>query len=591
MPLRVWAPRAAAVDLVLPRSDAPQPMRRAEGGWWEAEAELAAATDYAFSLDGGEPLPDPRSRWQPEGVHGPSRILDTAAFRWTDAGWRPPPLREAVIYELHPGTFTAEGTLPAAIERLGELVALGVTHVELMPVAEFGGDRGWGYDGVDLFAVHHAYGGPAGLAAFVDAAHARGLAVLLDVVYNHLGPDGNYLARFGPYFTDRYRTPWGEAIDFDGEGSGEVRRFVIDSALAWLRDYHLDGLRLDAVHAIFDASPMHLLEELAAAVDDLERETGRPRLVIAESDLNEPRLVRPRDRGGYGLDATWADDLHHALHAALTSERSGYYADFGSLATLARALSGGYVFTGQHSTFRGRPHGRSPSGVPGERFVVALQNHDQVGNRARGERIGHLVSPGRARIGAALLLLAPYTPLLFMGEEWAASTPFLYFTGHESATLGRAVTEGRRREFAAFGWDPQQVPDPQDPATFAASKLRWEERGEPEHAATLDWYRALIALRRATPELHDGRRDLTEVTHDEDAGWLTLRRGPIAVAVNLGADPVTLPLGGELLLRYPASVVVAEGEVTLPPDGVVVMRASALRPASPPPSAPRAPTA
>jgi maltooligosyltrehalose trehalohydrolase len=567
---RVWAPIASAADLVL--DDGRHPMTAEHGGWWRADRELAPGTDYGFALDGADDvLPDPRSPWQPNGVHARSRTVDHAAFRWTDAGVRPVPLADAVIYELHIGTFTPAGTFDGAIERLDDVAALGVTHLELMPIAEFSGDRGWGYDGVDLFAPHHAYGGPDGLRRFVDAAHARGLAVLLDVVYNHLGPEGNHLGRFGPYFTDRYRTPWGPAVNFDDRGSHEVRRFVIDNALSWLRDYHIDGLRLDAVHAIFDMSAVPIGEELTAAVHALGDELGRPLVVIAESDLNDPRLVRSVACGGFGMDAAWADDVHHALHVALTGETGGYYADFTDPAMLARALSEPYVYDGRFAPTRDRRHGRPAGPIGGDRFVAFLQNHDQVGNRARGERIAHLVGDGRVRIGAALLLTAPYVPLLFAGEEWGASTPFPYFAGHEDPDLAEAVRKGRRSEFAAFGWSPEDIPDPQDPATFRAATLDWLERERDPHAGLLAWYGELIALRRSEPSLRDGDRAGVRVEGD-GIGCLAVRRGPIRVVANLGSESLVVPGTGTPRLAWPPEVAdAAPTDRRLPPDGVIIL--------------------
>lgn len=564
----VWAPIPERVELVT--GGARHAMRQAPDGWWHAELELAPETDYAFSLDGAEPIPDPRSPWQPDGVHRPSRTIDHAAHRWTDAGWNAPPFGEAVIYELHVGTFTDAGTFEGAIDRLDELVALGVTHLELMPVASFSGEHGWGYDGVLLYAPHEPYGGPRGLKRLVDAAHARGLAVLLDVVYNHLGPEGNQLARFGPYFSDRYTTAWGDAVNFDDAGSHEVRRFVVDNALMWMRDYHLDGLRLDAMHAIFDMSAVHIGEEVVAATRKLESATGRRLVITAESDLNDPRLVRSAAQGGYGMDAAWADDVHHALHVALTGEGDGYYADFADAESLPRALRDPHRYAGEYSVYRDRRHGRPAGDLAGSRFVAFLQNHDQVGNRALGERLSHLVSPGRARIGAALLLTAPYVPLLFAGEEWAASTPFRYFTSHTNPALALAVREGRRAEFAAFGWDPERVPDPQDPSTFLASRLDWSEREDAEHASMLSWYRDLIALRRSTPELHDGERSTVEVRGASN-GLLTVRRGPITVGVNLGADRCTVPLEGSIRLAWPPDLADGGAAVILEPDAVVIM--------------------
>jgi maltooligosyltrehalose trehalohydrolase len=567
---RVWAPHADAVDLVV--GDERRSMRPVGGDWWQADEALGAGTRYAFSLD-GDPvaLPDPRSPWQPDGVHGPSAIVDHDAFAWTDAAWQRPALRDGVIYELHVGTFSAEGTFDGAIGRLDHLVELGVTHLELMPVAEFSGTRGWGYDGVDLFAPHHAYGGPDGLKRLVDAAHARGLAVLLDVVYNHLGPEGNYLARFGPYFTDRHRTPWGPAVNFDDRGSHEVRRFVVDNALTWLRDYHLDGLRIDAMHAIVDLSAVHIGEELTAAVHALGTRLGRRLVVTAESDLNDPRLVHDPEHGGYGMDAAWADDVHHALHVALTGESGGYYADFTDAGSLPRALREPYLYDDRYSAARGRRHGRPAGDVPGDRFVACLQNHDQVGNRARGDRLGHLVGPGRLRIGAALLLTAPYVPLLFAGEEWGASAPFPYFSSHEDPELGHAVSVGRRSEFAAFGWDADAVPDPQAPATFASAVLDWDERSREPHAGLVTWYRELVALRRREPALRDGDRAAVRVEGDA-SGRLTVRRGPVVVAVNLGSHPIQEDLPGSVLLAWPPELTTsAPGTRHLPPDGVIIL--------------------
>jgi maltooligosyltrehalose trehalohydrolase len=576
MTVAVWAPRARRVELE--RAGSRVPLVRDDAGWWRAKVALRHGEDYGFVVDGEGPFPDPRSPWQPQGVHGRSRHVDHARFAWSDAGWRPPRLASALIYELHVGTFSPEGTFDGAAGRLDTLVDLGVTHVELMPVAAFPGERGWGYDGVDLYAPHQAYGGPDGLKRLVDACHARGLAVLMDVVYNHLGPDGNYLGRFGPYFTDRYRTPWGEAVNFDDAGSDEVRRFFVDNALMWLRDYHCDGLRVDAVHAMLDRSAVHFLEQLTAGVRGLERALGRPLAVIAESDLNDPRLLWPVARGGYGMDAQWSEDFHHALHAALTGERNGYYADFGPLADIARALTAGYVYDGRHSVFRNRRHGRSAEGVPLRRFVGCLQNHDQVGNRALGERIGHLLSPGRLKIGAALALTAPFVPMLFQGEEWNASAPFLYFTDHQDPQLGAAVREGRRHEFAAFGWNPERVPDPQAPDTFRRSVLDWDERSRAPHAEVLGFYRSLIRLRRSRRELGAGTPVAT--AFDERAGWLRVDRGPTAVVANFSTRAATVPLarrGGAILLASDPAARLARGGLRLPGESVAVLT-RAMRP-------------
>jgi maltooligosyltrehalose trehalohydrolase len=571
----VWAPDKRRVDLQLGRRQIP--MARAENGWWSLATAAPADADYAFLLDGGPPRPDPRSGWQPGGVHGRSRRVDHAAFAWNDRGWRPPPLSSGVLYELHVGTFSAAGTFAGAIERLDHLVELGITHVELMPVQEFSGVRGWGYDGVDLYAPHHAYGGPDALKTLVDACHARGLAVVLDVVYNHLGPAGNYLPEFGPYFTDRYATPWGPAVNLDGRGSDEVRRYICDNALMWLRDYHFDGLRIDAVHALVDQSAVHVLEQLAVEVDELAAQLGRPLVLIVESDLNDPRLCRAREIGGYGIQAQWNDDFHHALHALLTGEQRGYYADFGRIADLVTALREGFVYSGRYSSFRGRSHGRPATGLGGHAFVGFLQNHDQVGNRAGGERSSHLMSHGRLAIGAALVLTAPFVPMLFQGEEWGASTPFLYFTAHEDGRLGRRVSEGRRREFAGFGWAQKDIPDPQSEATFARSKLDWSEQSQPQHAALLEWHRALIRLRRRIPALTDGQREDVQADFDETAGWIVLGRGAVTIACNLSPRRQRLPLAAEqaaeIGLASQQDTTRGTGWIDLPGESVAILAA------------------
>jgi maltooligosyltrehalose trehalohydrolase len=570
--IRVWAPRAAEVELESGGSAVG--MVRGEGGWWALDAPLIEhGVDYAFRIEGEGPFPDPRSGWQPSGVHGPSRWVDHGRFAWSDQGWRQPPLGSAVIYELHVGTFTPKGTFEAVIEKLDHLLSLGVTHLELMPVAEFPGSRGWGYDGVDLYAPHHAYGGPDGLKRLVDACHGKGLAVILDVVYNHLGPSGNYLSRFGPYFTNRYATPWGEAVNLDGPGSDEVRRFFLDNALMWLRDYHLDGLRIDAVHAILDTSATHVLEALSAEVRQLESHLGRTFLLIAESDLNDPRVVRSPEVGGYGLDAQWNEDFHHALHAALTGERHGYYADFGSLDHLAKTLTRGFAYDGRFSGFRQRSHGRPAAGLSGSRFVGCLQNHDQVGNRARGDRTGRLLTHGQLKIGAALVLLSPFVPMLFQGEEWGASTPFLYFTDHEEPELGEAVRRGRQEEFAAFDWDPESIPDPQSGETFVRSRLDWGERVQGAHSDLLAWHRSLADLRRSHPELSDDRLETVRVSFDEPAGWLCMNRGRISVVCNWAPTGQVIPCRtGEVLLASADGVFVDDRAAELPGHGVVVFQ-------------------
>jgi maltooligosyltrehalose trehalohydrolase len=572
-PFRVWAPHAQRVELDIAGNR--HPMTAADYGWWHAELALGDHRDYAFVLDGGEPLPDPRSPWQPRGIHGASRMVDHKAFSWGDQRWQARPLSAAIIYELHVGTFTTQGTFVAIIDKLDYLLELGITHIELMPVNEFSGSRGWGYDGADLYAPHHAYGGPDELKRLVDACHGRGLAVILDVVYNHLGPAGNYLARFGPYFTERYATPWGQAINFDGPDSDEIRRFVCDNALMWLRDYHFDGLRLDAVHALIDTSAMHLLEQLACEVTELEAQSGRHLILIAESDLNDPRIVRSQEIGGYGIQAQWSDDFHHALHTVLTGERDGYYADFGSLADLGKAIERVFVYDGSYSAFRRRRHGRPPKGILGHSFLGYLQNHDQVGNRAKGERISHLLGLGRLKIAAALVLSAPFIPMLFQGEEWAATSPFLYFTNHEDAELGRLVTEGRRREFAAFSAHSDDVPDPQALDTFERSKLVWDECSREPHTEMLDWHRQLIRLRRESAELSDGRLDRVTVTFDEQAKWLVMARGPIALACSLSErrqlTPLSIGKDARILLASEKEIQLAGDGVELPPDSVAII--------------------
>lgn len=575
--LRVWAPNAHTVTALV--GEQRLAMEKDDGsarGWWRLETPAAVpGCDYAFIVDGGDPLPDPRSGWQPHGVHGRSRIVGHEAFEWTDANFTPVPLTSAIIYEMHVGTFTLRGTFESAIARLDHLVDLGVTHVELMPVAEYSGNRGWGYDGVDLFAPHHAYGGPLGLKRLVDACHAKGLAVLLDVVYNHFGPSGNYLRRFGPYLTTRYNTPWGSAVNYDDRGSDEVRRLVCDNALSWMRDYHIDGLRLDAIHAILDASPLHLLEQMAQETAELARQTQRNLVLIAENDLNDPRVVTVPARGGYGIDAQWNEDFHHALHAVLTGEKTGYYSDFGLLGQLVKTLQHAYAYDGQYSAYRDRHHGRPVAGLSGYNFVACLQNHDQVGNRAQGERSSHLMSASRLRIGAAILLTAPFVPMLFQGEEWGASTPFQYFTDHQEADLGHAVSEGRKREFAAFGWNPDDVPDPQDPATFERSKLDWSEPEREPHKSLLGWHRELIRLRACTPELTDGKLARVEVSYDEEERWMVMDRGAISVAVNLGEQGRYLPLrtgsSRKLLMASDEGVALDANGVELPPDSVAII--------------------
>ncbi|MFJ5882080.1 malto-oligosyltrehalose trehalohydrolase [Kitasatospora cineracea] len=578
MRYQVWAPDAKVVEVevgAIPYLLERDPDRP---GWWHGEGPEG---DYGFRLNGGRALPDPRSAWQPFGPDGLSRPVDHAAFAWSETAWRGRPLPGAVVYELHVGTFTPRGTFDAAAEKLDHLAELGVDFVELMPVCAFPGRSGWGYDGVDLWAVHEPYGGPDGLKRFVDAAHRRGIGVVLDVVHNHLGPSGNYLPQYGPYFTDRHRTPWGSAVNLDAPGSDEVRAFLIGSALAWLRDYRIDGLRLDAVHALVDTRARHFLEELAAEVGKLAAATGRPLFLVGESDLNDPRTTAAREAGGQGLDAQWSDDFHHALHCLLTGESQGYYADFAAdpYAALAKTLTKGFFHDGSRSSFRGRSHGRPFPPERGHRLLGYAQTHDQVGNRAAGDRLAASLPPGRLAAAAALVLTSPFTPMLFMGEEWGAGTPWQYFTDHTDPQLAEAVRQGRRREFAEHGWRAEDVPDPQSPDTVRASTLDWTEPQRPPHAELLAWYRELIRLRRTVPELADGDLAAVRVRHDAAAGWLAVHRGRYRVLVRLGGgpDPLPVPLAGGLAALEAAFGDVtaggsAAGELLLGPDAVAVVR-------------------
>jgi maltooligosyltrehalose trehalohydrolase len=575
----VWAPRARTMEVKA--GDKKFALAQKERGWWSAEVQEAGpGTDYGFVIDGLEPpLPDPRTHWQPYGVHGESRVVEHAAFPWSDDLWQAPPLSSALIYELHVGTFTPEGTFKAAESHLDYLKELGVTHVELMPVANFPGKRGWGYDGVDLYAPFNGYGEPDDMKNFVNACHGKGLAVLLDVVYNHLGPVGNYLEKFGPYFTNSHSTPWGGAVNFEEAGASEVRRYLIDNALMWLADYHMDGLRLDAVHAFNDRSAIHFLEQLTGEVRRLEAAMGKHFYLIAESDLNDPRIVKAEEAGGYGLDAQWSDDFHHALFAVISGEHAGYYADFGSLAQLAKSLRCVFVYDGNYSEYRGRNHGRQVVGLSGHRFIGFVQNHDQVGNRAQGERVSHEAGVGRAKIAAALVLTAPFVPMLFQGEEFGASAPFLYFTDYEDPELGRSISEGRKKEFEAFGWAPDQIPDPQDEQTFTQSRLNWAELTEEPHASLLQWHKDLISLRHKRSELSDGNLNAVNVRFNEAAQWLVLERGSLRIACNLGQEPaeVEVGCGAQLLLASDDSIGLSGKNIKLGPDSVAIVSLPASR--------------
>lgn len=568
--VRVWAPNAKTVELLLADEDRTIPMKQ-EGEWWIGRMERDGGR-YKYVVDGNAwSMPDPRSTSQPDGVHGPSQQIDHSLFHWGDGLWRGFHLPSAVLYELHIGTFTPEGTFDSAIDRLNYLVELGVDAIEIMPPVEFPGNRGWGYDGVDLYAPHHAYGGPDGLKRLIDACHQRGLGVIIDVVYNHLGPDGNYLWAYGPYFTDIHHTPWGPGVNYDDEGSDEVRNFVIDNVTMWLRDYHADGLRLDAIHSLFDGSAKHIVESIAEAVDRLSMSLGRYKFVIAESDLNDPKVVKSRDAGGYGVDAQWSDDFHHALHAALTGENDGYYVDFGGLGPLKCVLDNNFFHDGRFSQFRNRRYGRRADDLGGSSFIVYTQNHDQVGNRAKGDRLSELLDVPRLKIAAALLMFSPFVPMLFQGEEWAASTPFLYFTDH-NAELGKAVSEGRKKEFASFVWSVDEIPDPQSVEAFNASKLAWEEQEHGEHAEMLAWYRSLIQLRRKWPVLRQGREESFSTTCTGDV--LTIRRGPLLLLVNIGDSLYEHPVDPEakVLLASPGDAVIANARLRLPADGVAIVQ-------------------
>ena len=555
--IRVWAPAARRVRVT--DGAVAVDLASGSGGWWTGP-DLPAGTRYQFLLDDNpDPRPDPAARSQPDGVHGPSQVYDQDGFGWHDGDWRGRDLTAAVVYEAHVGTFTPGATFDAAIERLDHLTRLGVTHVELLPVNAFNGTWNWGYDGVAWYAVHEPYGGPDGLKRFVDACHARGLAVLLDVVYNHLGPSGNYLPEFGPYVRSG-RNSWGDLINFDEPA---VRRFVIENALMWLRDYHVDGLRLDAVHALQDRSPVHVMAELSAEVDALALELGRPLSLIGESDLNDPIVITPREQGGWGLTAQWDDDIHHALHAALSGERQGYYDDFGSLACLAKVLTSAFFHDGTYSTFRGRAHGRpvDREHTAGWRFVGCLQNHDQVGNRAYGDRLPEIVSGPLLAVGAVLLLTSPFTPMLWMGEEWAATTRWPFFTSHPEPALATATAAGRLAEFADHGWDATTIVDPQDPSAYYSAILDWSEQDRPDHAAVLDLYRRLIALRAAEPDLRDPDLSRVRVEFAEDEQTLVIDRGQFRIVVNLTAAP-------RRVVGVAGDVVLATGDISDEPDGI-----------------------
>ncbi len=574
-PFDVWAPRPERVRLVI--GSEVLEMRRGPDDWWTPTEPVptthAEEVDYGYLLDEDtEPLPDPRSRRQPDGVHARSRTFDPAAYSWGDRAWPGRELAGAVIYELHIGTFTPEGTFDAALTKLDHLRSIGVDFVEVLPVNAVNGTHNWGYDGVLWSAIHEPYGGPAGYQRFVDGCHAAGLGVIQDVVHNHLGPSGNYLPRFGPYLKAGANT-WGDLVNLDGEGSAEVRRYILDNVRMWLDDFHVDGLRLDAVHALADSSEVHLLEEMAAEVAMLAEEQGRPLTLIAESDLNDPLLITPREQGGYGLDAQWSDDFHHAVHVALTGETAGYYADFEPLGALAKVCERGFFHDGTFSSFRGRDHGVpiDTETTPAWRLVVASQNHDQIGNRARGDRITEVLDEHQLACAALLILAGPFTPMLFQGEEWAASTPFQFFTSHPEPELGKATAEGRIAEFERMGWDPAVVPDPQDPRTFERSKLDWNELETGRHARILAVYRELAHLRRTLPDLTHPHFGAISASADEDTRLFRLRRGALEIVVNFADTATSVALGDT-----PRDLVFATGPgVELGEDGQLSLAAHA----------------
>ena len=576
----VWAPKPGKVTLKL--GEQLYPMSGPDSkGYWKASIDTARpGDDYGFLLDEDPTAyPDPRSLWQPLGVHGLSRVYDQSAFHWDDSTWQGPPLTGAVIYEMHVGTFTPEGTFDAAAGKLKYLFDLGITHIEVMPVAEAAGNRGWGYDGVALFASSSCYGGPEAFKRFVNACHLQGIGVILDVVYNHFGPVGNYTGKYGAYTTDKHHTPWGDAVNLEDKGSDEVRKFFSDNALMWMRDFHVDGLRLDAVHELMDRSAVHFLEQLAANVYNLSATLGRRLSLIAESDLNNPMIVRPIEANGLGMDAQWSDDFHHALFTLLhvsDDQSKGYYSDFGEFGCLAKALKDMFVYDGVYSEYRERHHGRPVDSLSAHHFIGFIQNHDQVGNRATGDRLEHIVGVPRTKIALGIVLTAPFVPMLFQGEEFAASTPFLYFADHDDPEMAKLVAEGRKKEFAAFGWDEDQIPNPEDLETFTSSRLNWEEVDQPVHTDMLEWTTRLIHIRRNSVSLNDGDRGHLKVHFNEEDRWLRMDRNQVSVFANLGTAPATFKVGDGfeiLLASVPADTTFEDQHVTIPPDGFAILSA------------------
>ena len=587
-PFVVWAPIPSSVTLMIKKVGDSTPtaiaMAADEDGWWHPTETLpdngVGEFDYGYRLDSADAvLPDPRSRRQPDGVHNWSRTYDPTAYAWSDESWTGRQLAGGVIYEMHVGTFTEAGTLAAAIDKLDHLVRVGVDFVELMPVNAFNGPHNWGYDGVLWYAVQETYGGPLGYQQFVDACHQRGLGVIQDVVYNHLGPSGNYLTQYGPYLNEGGSNTWGQSPNLDGEDSDEVRRYIIDNALLFLTDYHVDGLRLDAVHALHDTRAMHLLEELNVDVSARSAFLGRPLALIAESDLNDPRLITAREGGGYGLTAQWSDDFHHALYVSLTGDTSGYYADFGSLEALGKVFTDGFFHTGTKSTFRHRTHGHPIDTLrtPTWRLVVCSDNHDQIGNRAAGERLSTKINPAQQAIAAMITLLSPFTPMIFMGEEWGASTPWCFFSSHPEPELAELIRAGRLEEFAQMDWDTSEVPDPQDPATFLVSKLDWSEPEQAPHAELLALTTKLLEVRRTYPNFTDPRFDQGLASSDDDHGWLLIERGEMTIVVIFAGEPTEVPTGRIL------EPVLELGEVDVADDCVRLGPHSALAARSPSP--------
>ena len=569
-PFAVWAPLPETVTLhVRPVGGTATtvPMAKDDEGWWHPTEPLPAGEpgaefDYGYELNGsGQVRPDPRSRRQPEGVHGWSRTYDPDEFAWTDQRWTGRQLAGGVIYEMHVGTFTPEGTFDAAIGKLDHLVALGIDFVEILPVNDFNGEHNWGYDGVLWYTVHEAYGGPEGYQRFVDACHAADLGVIQDVVYNHLGPSGNYITEYAPYLNEGGANTWGSSPNLDGEESDEVRRYILDNAHVWLRDHHVDGLRLDAVHALHDTRATHILEELAIEAEVLSAFVGRPLSLVAESDLNDPRLITSREGGGYGLAGQWSDDFHHALYVSLTGDTSGYYADFDSLSSLGKVFEAGFFHDGTRSSFRARSHGHPIDTLRTLtwRLVVCWDNHDQIGNRAAGERLSDRLTPAQQAIAAVVTLLSPFTPMIFMGEEWGASTPWRFFTSHPEPELAEAVRTGRLEEFAAMDWDTENVSDPQDPDTFLASKLDWDEIAEPRHGDLLALITRLLELRRSYPAFTDPRFDAGRARSDDDEGWLVLERDNMAIVVNFSQTPAVVTLDDDISSVLEVGTVAVDG--------------------------------